>query len=279
MDTLIGLDLGKLTDYTAAIPLRRSLSINTRNGHPDRDSRGRLFYRFDVAGIIRYPKGTEYTEIVKHIVRQLLRPEMGRRPKLVMDASGVGVAVEEMFRTSLQPYPHIECIAVTITAGRAVLPVGRNQYHVAKQELIGVIRSVLESGRFKVPKGLENAELLKRELQDFTRRITAAGNETASARQSAHDDLVLACAVALWLGHMPRYEMVTDQDSDFDRLRRREWDSVSAEAAMMAAAEEEAMARDRGEVTPRMLMERAAFQERFLRDPLSVFTFPEDDDA
>ena len=44
------------------------------------------------------------------------------------------------------------------------------------------------------------AQVLVRELQTFTVQITDAGNETFGAENGrAHDDLVLAVSLALWV--------------------------------------------------------------------------------
>lgn len=240
MDTFIGLDLGQLTDFTAAVPVRRSLAIG-EGGRPERDSRGRLLYRFDVAAIRRYPLGTSYTSIIAHVVEQLKRPDFGRRPRLVIDGTGVGVAVVEMFRTALRPYAdRVECYSVTITAGRAVTPMHKFDWHVAKIQLVGSIRAALESRRLKVPPGLEHADTLKRELQDFKVKITDAQNETFQAREGAHDDLVLATALPIWLSELPFLEMAIDPDEG-EPLRPGEQSAVAREVEEIERAEREAI--------------------------------------
>ena len=46
--------------------------------------------------------------------------------------------------------------------------------------------------------GLADAPALADELKDFRRKVSEAGRATYSARTGAHDDLVLAVAIALW---------------------------------------------------------------------------------
>lgn len=266
MDTFIGVDLGQLVDYSAAAVVRRSMGIDP-GGRPERDSLGRLQYRFDVAAIKRYQLGTSYTSIVAHVVEQLRRPELGRRPRLVIDGTGVGVAVVEMFRSALKPIEdRVECYAVTITAGRAVLSVGRNEFHVAKIQLVGAIRAALESQRLKMPPRLEHAETLKRELQDFKVKITDAGNETFSAREGAHDDLVLAVALPIWLAGLPRLEMVMDLD-EFDPPRPHERAAYQGEAAEILRLEQEAAMRERGLETEGMKAARLERERAVRADP------------
>jgi hypothetical protein len=268
MDTFLGLDLGQLTDYTAAVPVRRSLAIGP-GGRPERDSAGRLLYRFDVAAIRRYPLGTSYTSIIAHVVDQLGRPEFGRRPRLVIDGTGVGVAVVEMFRSALKPLGEkVECYSVTITAGRAVTPVHRYSWHVAKLELVGAIRAALESQRLKVPPGLEHAATLKRELQDFKVKITDAQNETFQAREGAHDDLVLATALPIWLASLPFLELSVDPDAS-DPLRPVEQTAVMAEVLEIERVEKEAILREQGRENDRMRSARLEREKLAREDPFN----------
>jgi hypothetical protein len=47
-------------------------------------------------------------------------------------------------------------------------------------------------------KNLPEAPVLKMELEDFRASVTDSGRWTFGARSGAHDDLVLALALALW---------------------------------------------------------------------------------
>ncbi|MBD8900008.1 hypothetical protein [Rhodanobacter sp. DHG33] len=47
-----------------------------------------------------------------------------------------------------------------------------------------------------LPQGL--AKTLRREMQDFRVGYTAIGNATFGAREGAHDDLILAVALAVY---------------------------------------------------------------------------------
>lgn len=50
----------------------------------------------------------------------------------------------------------------------------------------------------KIAARLPDAAVLARELQDFRVRFTESGNATFNAREGAHDDLVLALALAVF---------------------------------------------------------------------------------
>ena len=78
---------------------------------------------------------------------------------------------------------------------------GGKKAFVSKVELVGLVQVLLQTGRLKIVPILKHAELLKAELLNFQVRITPAAHETFGAwREGDHDDLVLAMAMAAWLG-------------------------------------------------------------------------------
>jgi hypothetical protein len=240
-DVWIGLDLGQHTDFAAAAVVRRSMTFDPVTGHPERNSAGFALYKFEVMAIKRYPLGTPYTGIVQHVVGQVRRPELGRRPRLVVDATGCGGPVVEMFRTALARLPHVEVHSVVITAGSSWRPVARWSWHVSKVELVSAIRAALESGRLKVPARLEHADTLRRELADFRVKITAAANETFSAREGQHDDIVLSVCLPIWLSGLRTMELIPDPDW----LLPGEQRAVGAEIAAIEREEVEAVEAER----------------------------------
>jgi hypothetical protein len=94
----------------------------------------------------------------------------------------------------LRPY------AVTITGGDSV--VRDNAYHarVPKRELVGLLVALFQSGRLKVARYLELAPALLDELLNFRVKVNlqTAHDSYEAWRESAHDDLVLATALACW---------------------------------------------------------------------------------
>jgi len=64
-----------------------------------------------------------------------------------------------------------------------------------------VVQVALQTDKLKIAEALPEAGTLVRELQDFQVKITEAANDTYGAwREGAHDDLVLAVALALYVG-------------------------------------------------------------------------------
>jgi hypothetical protein len=194
-DYFVGLDLGQLQDYTAVAVVRRDRILDA-DGNPVRSDSRYEPYNFICNHLERFPLGTSYPAIVKNVKALLERPELGSNPTLVIDATGVGRPVVDMFEDARLP-GSIE--AISITSGKAVTSVPGG-WNVAKIEVIGAAQAVLSSGRLKIAKGLAHGETLKKELLDYRVKVTAAAHEVFEARTGAHDDILLACSMCLWLG-------------------------------------------------------------------------------
>lgn len=176
-----GLDLAQVSDYTASVLVER---IAAPEPEP---------VRYHVRGIHRFPRGTLYPTIVD-AMQERLAP-LGSAAVLVLDGTGVGRGVVDMFQVSRRQACPV--VPVMITAGvRATLEKG--YWHVPKRDLVGVIQVLLQTARLKIADVPERATLLG-ELQTFEVKITPAANATYGAwREGTHDDLVLALALALW---------------------------------------------------------------------------------
>jgi hypothetical protein len=145
---------------------------------------------FQVGHLERLPLGTPYPAIVAHVGRLL--PNLPGRPELIIDFTGVGRPIFDMFVCS-GIYP----TGVLITGGTTETREGRT-CAVPKLTLVSRLQALLHEGRLKILRELPEAETLVRELQDFRMEFTAAGHLTFNARSGKHDDLVLALAIAVW---------------------------------------------------------------------------------
>jgi hypothetical protein len=66
---------------------------------------------------------------------------------------------------------------------------------------VSALQLLLQSRRLHIARSLEHAATLVKELENFRVKITAAARETYEAwREGQHDDLVLAAALAAWMG-------------------------------------------------------------------------------
>lgn len=113
---------------------------------------------------------------------------------LIVDATGVGRAVVDIFRSA--GLRDLE--AVQITGGKGKSHTGRREWNIAKVEVVGAAQAALSSGALRIGKGLPYADILMKELRDYRVKVTQSAHEIFEARQGAHDDLVLAMCLALW---------------------------------------------------------------------------------
>jgi hypothetical protein len=150
--------------------------------------------RIDVRHLERLPLQMSYVDQVAHVASLLRRPPLDRvRPDLLVDQTGVGRPVVDMFRRAgLRP------IGVTITAGDSATRTEQRDWRVAKLLLVGRLQAALHAGDLRVASGLAEAATLVAELQDFRGTITETGYARFGARDGAHDDLVLAVGIGVW---------------------------------------------------------------------------------
>jgi hypothetical protein len=190
---IIGLDVGEVKDFTALNALQMS-KRQDENGRTRRHYVSRLLHR--------WPLRTGYEQIIED-VRQIAQG-LPMSPELVLDATGAGRPVAQMFRRAKLPVKRF--VPVIITSGTKVLMEPDGYYHVAKRELVSCVLAASQSRRLKIVPTLREAKTLIRELQRFRCKINVAtGNESFEAwRERDHDDLVLATALALWHGEQGR---------------------------------------------------------------------------
>jgi hypothetical protein len=191
---VMGVDLGQSQDPTAICVLHHTRTpLETWTVNKDaRTTKQDIEERFDCVVAERVPLNTSYPDVVAYVREVLNRPPLRDRCDLVIDESGVGRPVGDMFDTAgLRP------IRVSITAGTDATKQGR-RWSVSKALLISGVDARLHSGELRFAAELRESEVLRDELQDFRRHVTAAGRATYSARTGKHDDLVLAVAIALW---------------------------------------------------------------------------------
>ena len=205
---VIGLDLGKQSDYSALALLRWQLEDITRVELPYGPIRPKLLFNppkrsYLVPTLKRWHLGTPYRDIAAQVARFLKLPALSQAPwppVLVVDATGVGDPVCEMIREEMAraQVPGGMC-QVTITGGSATTRPNHGCWHVAKKTLASILMVLLGHRRLQVLPQLAEAKTLASELGTFTVKITPAGNESfESWRERDHDDLVLAVALAAW---------------------------------------------------------------------------------
>lgn len=191
---ILGCDLGQTTDPTALCALHHR--VVPRDGWTTNE-KARAWKQdrtesFDVRHLERLPLGLPYPAQVQHVANVLARPPLVGA-KLVIDETGVGRAVGDIFDAAGM-YPE----RITITAGLETTQHGGRSWHVPKGVLISGMDARLHTGELRIAAALKDAGALADELKDFRRKVSEAGRATYAARTGAHDDLVLAVAIALW---------------------------------------------------------------------------------
>jgi hypothetical protein len=196
-----GLDLGQLHDHSALV-------IVERQNIPGPAFQNRQLGMYNVVLIRRFKLGMSYPAVVADLKELLTSEPLLNDHRLVADGTGVGVAVVDLLRQAdLKP------VAVTITSGSSASR-ERGVWHVPKKDLIGNLQVLFQTGRIKIPEGLPETAILTRELLTFRVKITISGNDIfGSWRESEHDDLVLALALAVWFGerfgNVPPFDVPT----------------------------------------------------------------------
>jgi hypothetical protein len=179
-----GLDLGQSKDFTA-------LAIA--------ETEGLISQRVcAIRHLQRWPLGTSYPTICADVVKMLRSAPLLTAP-LMIDATGVGRPVMDIFKQEMRSR---RLFPVTITGGDAEIEAdedGLKCWRVPKRILVSTVAVLLQSSRLKIAASLPDAITLQHELENFQVKITGAGNDTYGAwREGAHDDLVLAVALACW---------------------------------------------------------------------------------
>jgi hypothetical protein len=188
----LGIDLGTKVDYSALVALEQ-----TPADGGGLKCYGKVFRRYEVRGVKRWPLGTSYHEVCQDVAALVAKPPLAGCV-LVPDWTGVGQGVVEILRNAR---PSATIRPVYITTGAAVAADGPG-FKVPKVELVAAVTRLLESNRLAIPLALPGAKDLAAELRQFRARVNNRGHETFEAdwRSRAHDDLVLALAIAAWVG-------------------------------------------------------------------------------
>ena len=184
----VSLDCGQSHDYSAAM-------VSQRVGE-----------EIHVTSLSRAPLRTPYPTIAKAVLKKCCELEpVGafgeRRPVgLVVDAGGVGRAVADLIRQEIRSLPRskspkIRFLPVTATGGSHTR-IGAGSINVPKKDLVSAAVVAMQQGILRIG-DVENAGLLKAELQEYRSKLTKRGYETFEGA-GRNDDLVYALALACW---------------------------------------------------------------------------------
>jgi hypothetical protein len=147
---------------------------------------------YRIAGLGRLPLGTPYPGVVAALTRIMAR--MPPHTPLLLDYGGIGRAVYDMIvDAGLSP------VAITIGSGNDVLWHNANTVTVAKLTLISKLVALAHGGQLQVHQDLADWGALRREMENYRGEVTRSGRGlTFNASGGAHDDLLIAAALAAW---------------------------------------------------------------------------------
>jgi hypothetical protein len=227
---ILGLDLGQSQDYAALAGTKRLPSLVAPHDDRKLAGRPRRQFRYEVNGLKRWQLKTQYLEVAAEVCRMFAGPPLAGHA-LAIDATGVGKpVVEEVCRLlrdevtcpackgsgaveivrELSPCencaargkckPRCRVVPITITPGSGFTPEPDGGFRVAKKSLVSTLVVLFGGERLKIGQS-QWTGILTKELENFRVKISASANETFEAwRERDHDDLVLALAIACWVG-------------------------------------------------------------------------------
>jgi hypothetical protein len=202
---IFGLDLGQQHDYTALVILERmqtsitELANTSRDQHVSQPKDWKEKTTYEPAlyhcRYLERMRNIPYPVMVERVKRVIENPEIGNKYMLVLDQTGVGRPIYDLFKQA-----GLATFGVSITGGNKDSAVSRTEAHVAKSNLVAAVQVVAQTDRLKYAANLADLELLRNEIATFRVHVTKNANETYEAREGQHDDLILALAIGLWFG-------------------------------------------------------------------------------
>jgi hypothetical protein len=189
---VIGLDLGQVEDPSA-------LCVDHQTERSDRQKQHAIRY------LTRWPLKTAYPDIVEDVVVLVAKLPEDAEIVLCVDVTGVGRAVFDLFVRAQARLRGVHLVPISITGG-AGYKAHQGGWSVAKGDLVSSTQAALQTDRLKIVPNLEYAQTLLQELQVFKIKVNlSTANVSFEAwREKDHDDLVLAVALAVWLGERGR---------------------------------------------------------------------------
>ena len=187
----LGLDLGKRRDYSALaiVEYRRQWNLERNYVSWAMDPVDEET-RFSVRQLQRIPLGTKYVDVASTVQRLLNRITQKYDCTLIVDATGVGQPVVEMFYA--MP-PRATMVPVVIIGAGSENKV-KDEWRVPKQDLIAGLQIMLETEQLTIAQDLAFAPALLEELVE----MRSVNGKSAEAGAGEHDDLVIAVALAAW---------------------------------------------------------------------------------
>ena len=188
----VGLDLGQARDYTALAILERTESAGELDAVTF--TRRKVILQ-RIRHLERLPLGTSYPQVVARVAAVMEMIGRSGQCELIVDATGVGRPVVDMLRQE-----RLDCwVRPVMVTGGGSESEKDGYFRVPKRDLIIGLQVMLQAGGLKIANGLQWGPALLKEMAEMRVKVTVEGNEQFGAwRESTHDDLVFAVALAAW---------------------------------------------------------------------------------
>ena len=214
--TVLGLDLGQASDYSAMAALTKKAY------HPDWDSQVKMrlakiqdegqrkveaakYVKDPSCNLIRlqrWPLKTSYLQIVEDVLHVCLKSQAAM---LVVDMGGPGRPVVDLLRQQAEiRRVNTRIRPVSIVASNASMRMHKeargSYWTVPKVDLVTAAAVLMQGGNLVTPnKADPMIKLLIKEMRSFRMRQSPSGRTNQfEARQGEHDDVVLAFSLACW---------------------------------------------------------------------------------
>jgi Terminase RNaseH-like domain len=184
MSLTVGIDIGQMADPTA-------LAVTeNRNNHVFTLRLERLPLRQ------RYPDQVRrFAQLLANLRNWAFANARPFNPTVYMDVTGVGRSPYDMLVETI--HPSVKVIAVTLTGGQGTTRKGQ-ELHIPKLTLVDRLRRLAEEERLHIPPAGNEVRAITRELRMFAGTKTSADTLATGAKAGAHDDLVVALALAAY---------------------------------------------------------------------------------
>lgn len=198
MAYFVGLDLGQSADYTALAVVQ---SVKERR------DKGNFKTVLHLRHLERYPLRTSYTTIADGVVGVMRSEELNgeeydparnriarAKAELLVDKTGVGRGVTDILKER-----GLKFTGIVIHGGESTHNTN-GDYHIPKKDLVAAVEVPFDNDTLKIAEGLDLFGVLREELQTFRRKQNRKTSHVSFEhwRDSEHDDLVLAVAMACW---------------------------------------------------------------------------------